>query len=160
MSTRPDPADTDAAPEDDLQAVRREVVLDAPADAVWRQLEGPGALGGWLADEVDVEVRPGAEGTVRDAGGRPRPVTIDEVVPGRRLGLRWTDDDRCSAVEIALEPVGDDRTRVVVVEVPVAVLSLVAPAAERILAVAAPHGPEGGGTPAARADGGALAGVR
>jgi uncharacterized protein YndB with AHSA1/START domain len=151
-----------------LEAVRREVVLDAAPDDVWRQFEEADALSGWLADEVDVEVRPGAEGTVRDADGPHRAVTVEEVVPGRRLGLRWRDvGDRPTVVEIGLEPLGNDRTRVVVVEVPVAVLSLVAPAADRVLAVAgggAARGgtsaSAGGGAPTARGGARALAGVR
>ncbi|WP_026910917.1 SRPBCC family protein [Patulibacter minatonensis] len=150
-----------AEPFPELEAVRREVVLDATPDEVWAQFEGDGALGGWLADEVDVELRPGAEGTVRDDGGPERPVTIEEVVPGRRLGLRWQDvGDRPSLVEIGLEPVGGDRTRVVVLEVPVAVLSLVAPAAERVLAVAGPGGDAHAGGPVVHAGALALAGVR
>lgn len=146
----------------DLEVVRREVVLDGPPDDVWAQFAEDGALSGWLAGEVDVEVRPGAEGTVRDAGGPERPVTIEEVVPGRRLGLRWRDvGDRPTVVEIGLEPLHGDRTRVVVVEVPVAVLSLVAPAADRVLAVVTPSGgTPGDAAPSARAGARALAGAR
>lgn len=182
-----------------VEAVRREVVLDAAPAAVWAELTSADALAGWLADEVVLdEVRPGATGTVRDAGGAARPVRVDEVVEGRRLGLTWRDeDDRETVVEITLAPVGDDdestlapigdqdgqafdrsvpdhagasgpgegalgsggdgavvrRTRIVVVEVPVATLRLVAPAAARML-VAAP--PAGGFGPVARA----LAGAR
>jgi uncharacterized protein YndB with AHSA1/START domain len=138
-----------------LEAVRRELVLDAPPREVWDEISRPGALGGWLADEVDVEVRTGAFGTVRDEGGPVRPVAVEEVVPGRRIGLVWRDvGDRPTLVEIALEPEGPAaaRTRVVVVEVPVATLRLVAPAATRVLAGSS----AAGGGPAARA----LAGVR
>jgi len=140
VASHPDP---DPLELDDLEAVRREVLLDADPAAVWAALASGDGLEGWLADEVELEVRPGATGTVRDAGGSPRPVRVDEVVEGRRLALTWRDeDDRATVVEFALRPDGDApvRTRLVVVEVPVATLALVAPGADRILAVGSPDG--------------------
>lgn len=171
----------------DLEVVRREIVLDADPGAVWAELASGAALRGWLADEVDLhDVRPGATGTVRDGDGPLRPVRVDEVVDGRRLGLTWRDEDgRETVVELTLAPDGEDgggrlaegeegvgaagdpgaaaagrrpgrgapRTRLVVVEVPVATLRLVAPAAARALR---PAPPAHGSGPVARA----LAGVR
>jgi uncharacterized protein YndB with AHSA1/START domain len=137
-----------------LDAVRREVVLDAPAARVWAALADDDGLSGWLADDVDLEVRDGASGTVRDGDGPRRDITVEEVVPGRRLGLSWCGvDGRPSLVDLALEPLDAGRTRVVVVEVAVRTLRLVAPAAERLLATA---GPGAGPSSAPRA----LAGVR
>ncbi|MEV4420781.1 SRPBCC domain-containing protein [Patulibacter sp. NPDC049589] len=144
--------------------MRRELVLDAAPDDVWAQVADDDGLAGWLADEVDLDVREGATGTVRDAGGRPRPVEVDEVVPGRRLGLVWRDeDDRPALVDIALEPFGAAGTRVVIVEVPLETVRLVAPAADRMLAVGRPggRGAHGGAQgPTATAAGRVLAGVR
>jgi uncharacterized protein YndB with AHSA1/START domain len=156
MSEHPEPPAPDPAT---LGAVRREVVLDAEPAVVWAELSGADGLAGWLADEVELDVRPGATGTVRDDGGEPRRVVVDEVVPGRRLALRWGDPGVGeTAVDLALEPEGGDggrpATRLVVVEVPVATLRLVGVAAERIAAGAGrPGGPAAG--PVARA----LAGV-
>lgn len=157
MSASPDPARTDPTP---LPAVRREVLLAADRDAVWRELSDPNALSGWLADEVDVAVEPGATGTVRDAGGPERPVRVESVEPGRRLSLVWGGDaDGETLVELTLRPddADPDRTRLVVVEVPVATLSLVAPAADRLLVSAGRPGVGGAGAPTASA---VLAGCR
>jgi uncharacterized protein YndB with AHSA1/START domain len=143
-------------------AVRREVLLDAPVDEVWRALGDDAGLAGWLADEVDLDVAPGATGTVRDAGGPLRPVRVDEVRDGRGLSLVWADEAGVETlVDIALTPVGAGegvrgRTRLVVVELPVVAVSAVSVQATRVL-VGAPGG--GASSPAASA-GRALAGVR
>lgn len=145
-----EPADAASFP-----AVRREVGLRADPDAVWEQLSGADALSGWLADEVDVEVRPGARGTVRDRGAPARPVRVEDVDPGRRLSLVWTDAGaEETLVDLTLVPAEDGLgTRLVVVEVPLRTLELVGPALQRVLAAG------GGGAGAATASA-ALAGCR
>ena len=56
---------------EELGAVRRETVLDAPRDAVWALVAEPEGLATWLADDVDLdEVAPGASGTVTEDGER------------------------------------------------------------------------------------------
>jgi uncharacterized protein YndB with AHSA1/START domain len=154
----PDPTDH---PE---PAVRREVLLDAPVDDVWRAFSDDAGLAGWLADEVDLEVAPGASGTVRDGDGPDRPVRVDEVREGRGLSLVWADEAGVETlVDIALTPAGareggPGRTRVVVVELPVVAVSAVAVQAARIL-VGAPGG--GASSPTAAASSGRLlAGAR
>jgi uncharacterized protein YndB with AHSA1/START domain len=154
MPTSPDPDHAETTVDDaPLDAVRREVVLDATPERVWAALADDEGLSGWLADEVDLEVREGATGTVRDGDGPRRDVAVEEVVAGRRLGLSWWDvDGRETVVDLALETVEEGRTRVVVVEVPRATLRLVAPAAERLLAGGRPGGPSAtGSAPTARA---------
>lgn len=152
------PRGTDRATDDladSFAVVRREVALRADADAVWEQLADADGLSGWLADEVDVEVRPGADGTVRDHGGSERSVRVEDVEPGRRLSLVWTDaGDEETLVELTVEPADDGLgTRVVVVELPLRTFDLVGPALERIVATG------GGGAGAATASA-ALAGCR
>lgn len=123
-----DPTHDDLA--DAVGAVRRELELDGPVDRVWERLASAEGLGGWLADEVLVDVRPGAEGVVRDGDGPARPVRVEEVLPGRRLALRWTDEGGESLVELTLTPVpvpaeDDDaspRTRLVAIEIPLGAL--------------------------------------
>jgi uncharacterized protein YndB with AHSA1/START domain len=149
-------------------AVRREVLLDAPVDDVWRALADDAGLAGWLADEVDLDVVPGATGTVRDAGGPPRPVRVDEVREGRGLSLVWSDEaDVETLVDIALAPAdapgaGRGRTRVVIVELPVVAVSAVSIGADRsLVGVAGPGSASAGGAATASASAGrALAGVR
>lgn len=106
--------------------VRREVVLDAEPDAAWATLAEPERLETWLAERVDVDIREGAEGTITDHDGTVRETVVEEVVPGRRVALRWAAaGHEPTIVELTLDPLEDGRTRLVVVEVPVAVVRAV-----------------------------------
>jgi uncharacterized protein YndB with AHSA1/START domain len=109
---------------EEIGAVRRETVLDAPRDEVWERIASPEGLESWLADEVALEsVEPGASGTVVEDGVQRR-VTIDEVEDGRRVALSWcADGGEPSLVELTLDDVDDaDATRLVVVEIPLVTL--------------------------------------
>ena len=108
---------------EELGAVRRETVLDAPRDAVWALVAEPEGLATWLADDVDLdEVAPGASGTVTE-DGELRHVTIEEVQEGRRVALSWcAPGGEPSLVELTLDDDGDQRTRMVIVEVPLVTL--------------------------------------
>jgi uncharacterized protein YndB with AHSA1/START domain len=112
---------------EELGAVRRETVLDAPRDAVWALVAEPEGLATWLADDVDLdEVAPGASGVVTE-DGEPRHVTIEEVVEGRRVALSWcAPGGEPSLVELTLDDDGDQRTRMVIVEVPLMTLRVAA----------------------------------
>jgi uncharacterized protein YndB with AHSA1/START domain len=110
---------------EELGAVRRETVLDAPRDAVWALVAEPEGLATWLADDVALDaVEPGASGTVTEDGER-RHVTIEEVEEGRRVALSWcAPGGDPSLVELTLDddPQDDRRTRMVVVEIPLVTL--------------------------------------
>ena len=108
-------------------ALRRETILDASRDAVWELVAEPDGLAGWLADDVDLPaVEPGAEGTVLE-DGELRRVTIEEVEEGRRVALSWcAPGGEPSLVELTLDDAEDGRTRMVVVELPLATLRAVA----------------------------------
>jgi uncharacterized protein YndB with AHSA1/START domain len=113
---------------EELGAVRRETVLDAPRDAVWALVAEPEGLATWLADDVALDaVEPGARGTVTEAGER-RDVTIEEVEDGRRVALSWcAPGGEASLVELTLDDDVDadgetPRTRMVVVEIPLVTL--------------------------------------
>ena len=108
---------------EEIGAVRRETVLDAPRDEVWALVADPEGLATWLADEVDLAaVEPGASGTVTEAGER-RHVTIEEVEDGRRVALSWcAPGGEPSLVELTLDDAEDARTRMVVVELPLVTL--------------------------------------
>jgi uncharacterized protein YndB with AHSA1/START domain len=112
---------------EELGAVRRETVLDAPRHAVWALVADPEGLATWLADDVDLDaVEPGASGTVTEDGA-PRHVTIEEVEEGRRVALSWcAPGGEPSLVELTLDDEGDERTRMVVVEIPLVTLRVAA----------------------------------
>jgi uncharacterized protein YndB with AHSA1/START domain len=102
--------------------VERQVELDAAPDEVWSAVTAPERLSEWLGADVELDVRPGGTGTLVDPDGRRHPVLVEEVVPGRRLGLWWWPDDDgdgpASAVTFELEPVEAGRTRLRVIESP------------------------------------------
>ncbi len=131
---------------EEIGAVRRETVLDAPRDEVWARIASPEGLASWLADEVDLaEVAPGASGTVVE-DGVVRRVAIEEVEDGRRVALSWcADGGEPSVVELTLDDADAEaeempRTRMVVVELPLVTLRVATVAAVR--AASAAGGPQ------------------
>ncbi|HWH96102.1 MAG TPA: SRPBCC domain-containing protein [Baekduia sp.] len=112
---------------EELGAVRRETVLDAPRDAVWSLMANPEGLETWLADDVELDaIEPGVSGTVTE-DGLPRHVTIEEVEEGRRVALSWcAPGGDPSLVELTLDDDEDGRTRMVIVELPLVALRVAA----------------------------------
>jgi uncharacterized protein YndB with AHSA1/START domain len=113
---------------EELGAVRRETVLDAPRDAVWDLVAAPEGLERWLADDVELAaVAPGERGVVRE-DGELRHVTVEEVEEGRRVALSWcAPGGDATLVELTLDDEdGGARTRLVVVELPLARLRVAA----------------------------------
>ncbi|MBV9535437.1 MAG: SRPBCC domain-containing protein, partial [Solirubrobacterales bacterium] len=72
-------------------AVRREVILPVDRETAWAALEDPQELATWLADEVDIEIAVGAQGWLRWEDGEQRHAKVEEVQPGRRIVLRWSE---------------------------------------------------------------------
>lgn len=109
-----------------LREVRRDVRVAAPAPRVWAAVADPRRLAAWLGVDLDVDVREGAEGTARDAGGVRR-VVVDRVDPPHRLVFRWSAtsaDAVPSQVEITVTPeAGQARVRVRETAVPDLVVS-------------------------------------
>jgi uncharacterized protein YndB with AHSA1/START domain len=109
----------------DDAVVRREIVLDVDRETAWAALRDPAELATWLADEVEIEVEPGAEGWLRSDDGERCRVTVEEVVEQRRLVLRWFEAEGPETlVELVLDDV-PGGTRLVVVELPVTQLEAV-----------------------------------
>jgi uncharacterized protein YndB with AHSA1/START domain len=127
---------------EEMGAIRRETLLDAPRDAVWSLVANPEGLETWLADEVDLDaIEAGAAGTVTEDGER-RHVTIEEVDEGRRVALSWcAPGGDPSLVELMFDDTEDGRTRMVVVEVPLVALRVAARQAVGAWG-AAPRGPQ------------------
>src|SRR3954454_7971705 len=106
--------------------IRREILLPVDRDVAWEAISDPAELETWLADEVDLEIEPGAEGTVRWDGGEERHAVVEEVSEGRHLALRWwpAEGGDETIVELTLDD-HDDGTLLVVVELPVATVRAV-----------------------------------
>lgn len=108
--------------------IEREIVIDAPADVVWRTITEPEQIAQWFADRVELELRAGGNGTLvfqsrATAQTVSASLVVDAVDRPRRFSFRWGHHDgeaptpeNSVLVEFTLTPEGDDRTRLRVVE--------------------------------------------
>jgi len=93
--------------------VEREVTFPAEPEEVWEALTEPDRLEEWFANDVELDVREGGEGTFRWDDGEERRATVRELDPPHRIVLDWDDE---GTVTIELEEVEAGTTRVHVVE--------------------------------------------
>jgi uncharacterized protein YndB with AHSA1/START domain len=108
------------------ETVRRVMILPVDRDTAWAALRDADGLAGWLADEVELEVRAGARGNVRWDSGEERLVEVEEVQERRRVVLRWCErGGDPSIVELTLDDV-PGGTRLVVIELPALTLRALA----------------------------------
>jgi uncharacterized protein YndB with AHSA1/START domain len=85
--------------------VQRDVELELPLDELWALVSEKEGLAAWLGDEVDVDLRPGGEGSIVDDGVLRR-VRVDRVDEGRLVGFTWwRDDDPGEASHVVIEVV-------------------------------------------------------
>ena len=82
--------------------VEREITIEAPPEEVWEALVEPERLEEWFANDVELDARPGGEGTFRWEDGEERRAVVREVEEPHRLVLDWDDDGQ---VVIELEEV-------------------------------------------------------
>ena len=88
-------------------------MLPVGADEAWETVT---ELDEWLVEDADVELAPGAEGTLTLADGSERSVVVADVEPGSRLEWWWwAEDEPATHVSLTLTP-AVSSTRVVVVE--------------------------------------------
>ena len=88
--------------------VTRDIVLPVDRDDAWDVVSDPAA---WLVEHADLELVPGAEGTLDE-----RRAIVEEVTEGERLTFWWGEGDGLlTRVELTLADVGGG-TRVRVVE--------------------------------------------
>jgi uncharacterized protein YndB with AHSA1/START domain len=88
--------------------VERELELDAPTEDVWEAVTSDG----FIAEEVALDLRPGGEARFGDKAG-----WVEEALAPTRLTFWWADgDEPASRVELTLEPLDGDRTRLRVIE--------------------------------------------
>lgn len=92
--------------------VTREIVVSEEVEEVWESLTDPERLEEWFATEVELDARPGGEGTFRWGDGDERHAVVRELEEPARLVLDWDDG---GSVAIDLETV-ESGTLVRVVE--------------------------------------------
>src|ERR1700733_15105521 len=68
--------------------IDREVLIEAPAEVVWRTITEPDQISKWFADRIDLVVESGAKGYMHfgDGGGA---VDVEIVDPFTRFTFRW-----------------------------------------------------------------------
>ena len=109
--------------------VQREIVIDAPADVVWRTITEPDQIVQWFADRVELDLCPGTDGALifdehaSAAETLTAAIAVEAVEPPHRFAFRWghkQGDTATSAnsvlVEFTVMPEASDRTRLQVVE--------------------------------------------
>ena len=91
--------------------IERELWLPASPDDVWDAVTGDG----WLADEVELELRPGGEASFRTAD-TVKTGWVEEATAPSRLAFWWAEDgEPATRVELTLQE-HEDEVRLRVVE--------------------------------------------
>lgn len=67
----------------------KEVTLPIEPDDAWEAVTDPEALEAWLAESVEIDLRPGGEAAFVLPGGERRDGVVEEVEPGERLAFWW-----------------------------------------------------------------------
>jgi uncharacterized protein YndB with AHSA1/START domain len=99
-----------------MACIERTLLIEVPADEVWRAISDEAMLSEWLAPEVELDLRPNGAILCRTEDGEERPGAVELVEEGERLAFHWRRDGGAqSRVEISLEEV-DGGTRVRVTE--------------------------------------------
>jgi len=102
--------------------IDRDILIEAPAEVVWRTITEPAQMSQWFADQVDLVIEPGARGYLKfgDQGG---PVVVETVDPPTRFSFRWNHPHgeepvagNSMLVEFTLTPEDAERTRLRVIE--------------------------------------------
>ena len=74
-------------------SVEREVVINAPVEAVWSIVTEPEHIGRWFSDSAQVDLRPGGELVLRwDQIGTARG-TVERVEPPHVFAFRWVSPE-------------------------------------------------------------------
>ena len=108
--------------------IEREIVIDAPADVVWRTITEPDQIAQWFADRVELDLQPGRAGALHfvDASSTEMitaRLVVETVDPPHRFAYRWAHPEgdvpragNSVLVEFTLSVEGAERTRLRVVE--------------------------------------------
>jgi len=88
-----------------MEEMTREVELDCDPERAWEALTEESELSEWLGGEVEADLKPGGEITVREEDGTERSGFFESVEPGREVSFWWSEgDEESSRVELELLP--------------------------------------------------------
>jgi uncharacterized protein YndB with AHSA1/START domain len=112
----------------------KEVVLPLDRDEAWAAVTEEQALEAWLAERVELDLRPGGDAAFVLPDGEERRGMVEEVAVGERLTFWWwADGGESSRVTFELAPaVGGTRVRVT--ETPAGPTASVVPVARALAA--------------------------
>jgi len=104
--------------------IAREIVIEAPITVVWRPITEPDQIARWFADRVELDARPGANGTLTfEKNNVTAPLVVERVEPPSLFSFRWCHPDgeqpvrgNSTLVEFTLVIETEARTRLRVTE--------------------------------------------
>jgi len=105
-------------------SIERAIVIDAPIAVVWQTITEPDEIARWFADRVELDAKPGGEGTLFfEKNGITAPLVVDRVEPPTLFSFRWCQPDgeqpvhgNSTLVEFTLVADADARTTLTVTE--------------------------------------------
>jgi len=97
-----------------MKPIESDIVIDAPAEVVWRTITEPDQIVQWFADRVELNARPGGAG-VLDFTTMSEDLVVETVDRPHRFSFRWGEDKKM-LVEFTLVAEAAERTRLRVVE--------------------------------------------
>jgi uncharacterized protein YndB with AHSA1/START domain len=103
--------------------IERDIVIEAPAEVVWKTITEPDQITRWFADRVEVDLKPGGQGYLGFGKDVGTAILVEAVDRPHRFAFRWNrtqDDDptldNSVLVEFTLTSEGPERTMLRVVE--------------------------------------------
>lgn len=104
-------------------SIERDILIQAPLDAVWRIVTEPDQIAQWFSDKAEVDLRPGGSGSLTfERQGVTAPFVVEAVEPPHRFAWRWSHPEgsvpregNSTLVEFLLSAEGDG-TRLRIVE--------------------------------------------
>ena len=101
--------------------IEREVLIDAPVEAVWAVLTEPEHVGGWFSNVAEIDLRPGGAATLTWKKHGDVRLRVEKVEPPHAFSFRWARPGaepragNSTLVEFSLSP-EDGSTRLRMVE--------------------------------------------
>lgn len=72
-------------------SIERDILIEAPLDAVWRIVTEADQIAQWFSDKAEVDLRPGGSGSLTfESHGVTAPFVVEAVEPPHRFAWRWS----------------------------------------------------------------------
>ncbi|SRR6266516_6818719 len=79
------------------ERIEREILIDAPVEAVWTIATEPEHVGSWFNYSAEIDLRPGGEAILTwEEHGSAR-AWVEKVDPPHSFSFRWAPSRRCRA---------------------------------------------------------------